>query len=155
MVITTPVFILLNGLPVLAFLGMVVLRIRREKVTGDIGYARSRAASKAARKRLAKAKSMACIETVGEFYAEIYTALISYVADKLNISPHGLTSDKVSQLLSEKGAGEELIGQFVSLMQKCDFARYAPSALTQEDIDNTLQQAETVMVSLEGVRFGR
>ena len=92
---------------------------------------------------------------MGQFYAEIYTALISYVADKLNISPHGLTSEKVSQLLSDRGAGEELIGQFVEIMGKCDFARYAPSSITDQDIQATLSQAEAVMVALGGVRFER
>ena len=152
-VIFSPLYWVANSLPVLALAGSILMRRRREKLSGDIGYARSRAASKMARKRLAKARSIARVDKVGQFYAEIYSALTSYIADKLNISPHGLTTDKVKELLSERHADDNLTGDFISAMQQCDFVRFAPSSITQEDIDRSLQRAEDIMVAMEGLKF--
>jgi hypothetical protein len=153
LVLFSPTYLVVNGLPVLVLVGMVVMRKRREKLAGDIGYARSRAASKAARKRLAKARSLARPEKAGAFGAEVYSALISYIADKVNISPHGLTTDRLRQLLEEKAVETALTEQIVELMHQCDFARYAPSSVSQDDINAALSCAEQIMVALEGVRL--
>jgi hypothetical protein len=149
----TPLYLIVNGLPVVVLAAMVLIRRHREKLAADVGYARSRKASKIARRRLARAKSMAKVEQAGEFYAEIYTALTSYIADKFNISPHGLTTESIAELLQAKGADEALIQDVADLIQKCDFARFAPASMTREDIDQSLAMAEQTMTRIEGVEL--
>lgn len=151
--ITSPAYLIVNGLPVAVLAAVVVLRRRRERLAGDVGYARSRAALKVARKRLSRAKEIARVEQAADFFAEIYSSLTSYVADKMNISPHGLTTDSIRQLLSERGVDDGLIEKIVQLMQRSDFARYAPSSVNQADIDDALRQGEEAIAALEGVRF--
>ncbi|UCD63557.1 MAG: BatD family protein, partial [Candidatus Zixiibacteriota bacterium] len=152
-VFRSPFYLAFNILPLVILAAAVVWRRRREKLAGDIGYARSRAALKMARRRLARARSMADTEKAAEFYAEIYLALTSFIADKMNISPHGLTTDRIGLVLGGKTAGPSLSEAITALMQKCDFARYAPSSVTGEDIAASLKQAEEIMVALEGVSF--
>jgi hypothetical protein len=152
LVLVTPLFLIVNGLPVVVLAGMVLLRKRREKLAADVGLARSRRAGKVAKKRLAKAKSQASVEHAGEFFAEIYTALTSYIADKLNVSPHGLTTERISELLQQKGVDDTLIQNLVDLIQKCDFARFAPASLTQQDIDRALAEAEETIIHIEGLK---
>ncbi|MFQ5454052.1 MAG: BatD family protein, partial [Candidatus Zixiibacteriota bacterium] len=152
-ILTNPLYIFVNGFPVLIFLGMVILRHHREKLSGNIGYARARGASKEARKRLSKAKTMAKEEHVGNFYSEIYTALTSYIADKLNISPYGLTTEKVQQLLEEKAADEMLITILIELMQKCDYVRYTSSTNALKEIDIDFKKAEEIMTIIERIKF--
>jgi hypothetical protein len=41
----------------------------------------------------------------------------------------------------------------VDLIQKCDFARFAPASITQEDIIESLTKAEETIVQIEGTRF--
>ncbi|MFZ5981627.1 MAG: BatD family protein [Candidatus Zixiibacteriota bacterium] len=153
LVLLMPLYLILNGLFVLVFVGLVVIRLRNEKLSGDVGYARSRQASRMAHKRLARARSLATVEKAGEFYAEISLALLAYMADKLNISPHGLTSQRVADLLKEKKADTILIEQTVAFLKQCDFARFAPASLTQADIDRALDSARQIMVKMEGVKF--
>jgi len=153
LILFSPAYVAVNGFPVLILAVMIALRKRREKLAGDIGYARARAASRMARKRLSRARAQARTETAGEFYAEIYTALISYIADKVNTSPYGLTTDRIKQLLAGKSVDDTVIDKVVQLMQSCDFARYAPSEVSQEDIGKALVEAEKIMVFLEGIRF--
>lgn len=149
----SPLYLVVNGLPVLLLAGLVVVRKQREKTAGDIGYARSRAAGRAARKKLTRARSLAEVSKAEEFYAEISSALTSFVADKLNISRHGLTLDQISKLLLERGAQEEAVNLVVEVLKKCDYARFAPSSITQDDINSSLQDASNSMISLEGVKF--
>jgi len=153
LVLLTPQYLIINGLFVLVFIGLVAVRLRNEKLSSDIGYARSRQASRMAYKRLARARALARVEKAGEFYAEISLALLAYMADKLNISPHGLTSERVAELLKEKKADKALVEETVSFIQQCDFARFAPASLTQEDIDGSLDTARQIMVKMEGVKF--
>ncbi len=148
-----PIYIAVNGLPLAILAGLIVIRKRREKLQANVGYARSRSASKMARKRLSKARILSNKETVLDFYAELNSVLVSYIADKLNISPHGLTTDKVRELLSARDASQELIADIINVFQKCDYARYAPSTIEQEDIDQSLKTVEEVMVGIEGVKF--
>ena len=149
----SPIYLIVNGLPLAILAGLVVVRKRREHLASDRGLARSRAAMRVAKKRLARARSLATKSQAQEFYAEISTAMYSYVADKLNISPHGLTSDRVAELLKEHGADEELVLTVKTLVQKSDFARFAPSAVSEDDIKLSLADAEQVMAQLEEVRF--
>ncbi|MGH8014954.1 MAG: BatD family protein [Candidatus Zixiibacteriota bacterium] len=149
----TPFYIFVNGLPVAILAGLVLVRKRRERLQADIGYARSRTASKAARRRLAKARSLAKPQTLAEFYAELNLALTAYVADKLNISPHGLTTDKVETLLIEKNANEKLVSDFIAIINQCDFARFAPASLSETDMQLSLAKAEQIMAGIEGVQF--
>ncbi|MDD3732047.1 MAG: BatD family protein [candidate division Zixibacteria bacterium] len=153
LVIFTPLYMVINGLFVVSFVSLLVLRLHREKMTGNIGYARSRKASRMAQKRLTRARSLAKVEKISEFYAEISLALLAYIADKLNISPHGLTSDRVTALLKEKGADDALVEDTLALLHKCDFARFAPATLNQEDINQSLENTRQIMVKMETVKF--
>lgn len=147
-------YVLANVLPLLALVSTVLIRRRREKLAADTGRARSRGAARIAKKRLAKARTLANMDSVGEFYVEIYRALTSYLADKLNISPHGLTTDTIRAELAMRSTPEELIESFTGVITRCDYARFAPAALTQADIDLTLRESEEVIIRIEGVKFG-
>ena len=71
----------------------------------------------------------------------------------MNISPHGLTTDKVADLLKNREADRELIGGVIAFLKRADFARYAASTVTQEDMDKALTDAEHLMVRMGEVRF--
>jgi hypothetical protein len=153
LVLFSPLYLFVNGLPVLFLAGLISVRIRREKLSSDIGYARSRGASRMARKRLAKARALAKLDTAQEFYAELSLAAIAYIADKLNISPYGLTSDQIADLLREKSGDENLVSETVTFLRQCDFARFAPANLTAQDLAQGLASAEQIMVRIEEVKF--
>ena len=153
LVIARPLYLVVNGVPVVVLAVLVAFRLRREKLSKDVGYARSRAAGRLARKRLARARSLAKLDSAGEFYAEIAQAVTSFVADKLNISPHGLTSDAIAELLRQRGAADGLITATVSVLQKSDFHRFAPATVTDSDMAASLTAAEDVMTQLGRVKF--
>ena len=150
----TPLYMIVNSVPVLFLAGVVLVRRRREKLAGNIGLARSRAAGSLAKKHLSRARSLARAEDSEQFFAEISTAFTSYVANKLNVSPHGLTLETIRRLLHERHADEALIDDVGVLLQRCDFARFASSTMGREEIEQALNSAEGLIVRLEGVKFG-
>jgi len=153
LVLMTPLYLVVNGLPVLLLAGAVLVRRRRDKLAANVGYARSSQAGKKARKRLAKARSLATVDQGEAFFAELHLTLTAYIADKLNISPYGLTTDRIRDELTGRSADEALITDTVGLLQRCDFARFAPASITLEEIERSLKDGEDVMIRLEGVRF--
>jgi len=154
MPLLAPTFLVFNSVPVLALVASLLVRRRREKLAADAGLARARGAARIARKRLAQARALARVETVGDFYAEIYRALTSYIADKLNISPHGLTTESIRQILNQRSTPEGLTTAVTAIIEACDYARFAPASLAQSDIDGALRGSEEVIIQMEGVRFG-
>lgn len=153
LILLSPAYLAINGLPIAVLIGLVVARKRRESLASNVGLARARGASAVARKRLAKARSLASVSSVQEFYGEVSLAVTAYIADKLNISPYGLTSDQIAELLRQRRASDDLITDTLGLLRQCDFARFAPASLSQNDVNNSLSMAESIMVRMEGVKF--
>lgn len=153
LVIHDPFYLTINGLPILGLLGVLLYRRRQDRLAANVGYARARSATRLARKRLARAKSLVGSESSGEFFGEISRAVISFLADKLNISPHGLTTEKIAQLLTSHGAETQLVNQTVELLRQCDFARYTPSGQTAPSQEELLEKATQLMVRMGGLRF--
>ncbi|SYZ73981.1 conserved hypothetical protein [Candidatus Zixiibacteriota bacterium] len=153
LVLLTPIYLLVNGLPVVLLAALYINRKRRERLTTDIGYARSRAAKKIARRHLSSARKRARVNQAAAFYAELRRALFSYVADKKNISVHGLTGDQLLDILKEAGIDEKFLAMAKDLFRRADFAQYAPGTIDQGKIDESLRAAEELLVKLEEVRF--
>ena len=153
LLIFSPLYLLINGLPVLLLAGVVIARRRQEHLAGNVGLARSRAAVKEAKRRLEKAQKISAGGKKEALFLEIYTAITSFIADRLNISPHGLTTDKIKELLKNHGADDAVVADIIAILQKCDFARFAPSSLTPEDISSVIARAENVMVKIYEIKF--
>ncbi|MEW5925390.1 MAG: BatD family protein, partial [Candidatus Zixiibacteriota bacterium] len=153
LIILRPYYFILNLIPVV-ILGVVwVSSRRRDKLQKDVGYARSLRAKKMAKKRLSAASKLTGANQPDKFYAEIRLALFSYVADKLNISPHGMTGDNLTEIFQRSGASEELRKKAETLLRRADFAQYSSSTVLQEDIMQSLNDAEEILVQLEGIRL--
>jgi hypothetical protein len=144
-----PLFLLLQLVPLLAFALSWRYQKEKEKQNSDIGYARQRRAHKLAKKRLDRAKKLIAAGNSPDFYCEVSRALLQYLGDKLNLSAHGLTKDRISSELTIKGVKEEDINQLMRLLDSCDFARFAPGSSSSEEMNGFLSQAEAVIVNLE------
>jgi hypothetical protein len=153
LLLTSPAYLIVNAVPVLALMVTVLMRRRREKLSGDIGYARSRRASREARRRLVRARQSAKVSSSEQFFGESGQALLSFIGDKLNVSPHGLTGDRIRELLDAHSNDPQLTQDILAFLERCSFARYAPASVSQADIDQALVEAEKLMVRLEEVRF--
>jgi hypothetical protein len=113
---------------------MVVLFIRREHIrrNSDISAVRNRKAGKVAGKRLKEAEKCLKENQSDKFYEEILKALWGYLSDKLNIPVSELNRSSAVNALIEKGIAEEEVNNLASVIDKCEFARFAPSSSAEE-----------------------
>ena len=118
-------------LPLLAFILLLIAFRKRAQENANVARMRNKKASKVAAKRLKKAAALLQANAPAEFYDEVLRALWGYVGDKLNISVAELNKDNVSEKLRERGAQDELVGSFLSALNECEFARYAPGDPSQ------------------------
>ena len=132
----------------LAFL--VILFIRREHIrrNSDLSLVRNRKAGKVAVKRLHTASVCLKDQQIDKFYEEILKATWGYLSDKLNIPVSELTRTNAISSLIEKGIDEERINNLNSILDTCEFARFAPSASGTE-AETIYQGASQFIKSVE------
>jgi hypothetical protein len=109
---------------------LAVLFIRREHIrrNSDISSVKNRKAAKIAGKRLKEASTCLREGATDRFYEEILKAVWGYLSDKLNIAVSDLTRDNAVSSLTEKGINEEEIKNLNSILDKCEYVRFAPSS---------------------------
>jgi hypothetical protein len=93
---------------------------------------RNRKAGKVAGKRLKEAEKCLKEKQSDKFYEEILKALWGYLSDKLNIPVSELTRNSIINALTEKGIAEAEINNLSAILDKCEFARFAPSSSPEE-----------------------
>ncbi len=148
-------YLVVNAIPVLALFGAIFYRRRRDKFDSDAGYARAKSAGRLANKRLKRARSLASVQHAEEFFGEIRQAILSFVADKLNVSPHGLTIQEVTELLATAGFQDDELEKCRRLIQRADYVRYSSGAITDADIQASLNLANEILIRLQEVNLAR
>jgi tetratricopeptide (TPR) repeat protein len=141
-------------LPLLAALGATRMQRRRERLASDVALARSSRARKLARRHLAAAAKARAAGRGEAFYAEVSRALRQYVGDKLNASATGMTHAELSERVQAAGVPAESAARLVALLERCDAARFAPGSMGGERLRETLAEAESLVVALDGT-WGR
>ena len=113
---------------------LVILFIRREHIrrNSDISAVRNRKAGKVAGMRLKEAEKCINEKKTDKFYEEILKALWGYLSDKLNIPVSALNRNSAIEALKQKGIDEAEINNLASVIDKCEFARFAPSSSAEE-----------------------
>ena len=132
-----------------ALIGLILLQRHRDRIQGDIAYARRRRARGEAGKRLEQAGRLLEEGDAGAFYGEIHRAVLAFLADRLNIATASLSPDICERALREKGLEEETIDSLRDWLNRCDYARFAQGVGERSDMDAIRQQAEDLITLLE------
>ena len=106
----------------------VLLAVRRKRALdeSDPILMKSRRAGRLARKRLALADKHLRAGKKDLFYEEVLSSMNDYICQRLNITPSELSKDKMNEMLRERLLSEEVIASINSIIDTCEFARYAP-----------------------------
>ena len=105
----------------------IILLVRRKKreFDNDIQGNKTRLANRLAKKYLSEAKKK--LGDKEAFYEVLERALHNYLRAKLSIETSEFSKEKISQLLTERSVKEETVGDFIGLLESCEFARYTPA----------------------------
>ncbi len=140
-------FYILLLLPLISIpLGIYFGNKKRERENDIIGNKR-RKASKLAKKYLSNAKKL--LGKKESFYEALEKALHNFLKAKLHIETSDISKDKIENILRDKNVNDNLIKQFIKVLNDCEFARYAPSSNLQMEKD--YQNAADVITNLDKV----
>jgi hypothetical protein len=133
---------LFYGLLVAPFLLLPIIILARKKKEArdaDEFGNRVRRNTKLAKKFLADAKKQ--MGNKVPFYMAMEKALHNFLKAKLHIETSEMSKENIQELLLNKKASEATVGQFITLMNDCEFARYTPSSevAMQQDYDKAVE----------------
>lgn len=115
----------------------------------DIAGTKNRTATKMAKKRLSQAGVFLKKNLYTAFYEELHKTVLGFVSDKLNLDAAEMSKENIASRLKESGVGEDLIEKYLSLLDSCEFARYAPDA-GSEAMSADYEKAVEVISSMDG-----
>ena len=97
----------------------------RKRLKGDVKRTRNKKANKVATMRLKQAQIYLKENLHAPFYEELHKALLGYISDKLAIPFAQMQRDTISEELQQKGVEQEVIADFMQLLDSCEMARYS------------------------------
>ncbi|MEE4255412.1 MAG: BatD family protein [Bacteroidales bacterium] len=142
---SSPLYIVLLVLPLAILLVVAVIVINLRKRRKDIAMVRNRKATRVAKKNLKTANVFLKAQKKEDFYTEVSRALWGYLSDKFNIPLSDLSMDSVRGRLSAKNVSEENIDSFIEVLNKCEFARFAPGE--SENLMNEIYRDAITFIS--------
>ncbi len=135
-------------LPILLFVLFIFLIRKRREENKDVVAVKSRKATKMAKKQLLLAEKHLKSNNKEQFYVEIFKALYGYVSNKLNIPTANLNKETITDSLRIKGVSESTIQQLITTLDNCEFAHYAPSAVSG-DLQNIYNNTVELITKIE------
>lgn len=134
--------------PVLLFAAFMIVRRKHINDNRDLLLVRSRKANKMARKRLAQAEKYMKENKKEQFYEEVFKALYGYLSDRLSIPYSDLTKESIVLSLKLKNVNDETATQLESILNSCEFARYAPSTVSSQ-LQNIFDDSASIITKIE------
>ena len=135
------------------FLFVAFLYRRTLKLRANEMLMKKKGANKVANKRLKRAKRFMQKGLSDQFYEEMLTALWGYFSYKLSIPVSELNRDNISKELANYGMNEADIDRIISILDECEFARYAQSAATAGiSMDKVFAEAVEAIGTVENTK---
>ena len=134
--------------PLAIFILFFIIYRKRIKDNADLGRVKMRKANKVARRRLKKAAQYIKGNKREAFFDEVMRALWGYLSDKLTLPLSELTKDNAREEMKKHEIEDAAAEEFMSLLDACEFARYAPAEMS-DSMDDIYSRAENVIGKME------
>lgn len=144
----TPLFYFLYAGSTILFLLLFFIYRKKAKENANIALMRNKKANKVAKKRLKAAAGFMKQNNNEAFHESILKAFEGYLSDKLGIPIADLNRESAVTGLQKKNVEQTIIDDFVSVVDQCEYARYAPAS-GSEARHEIYSKAETTMGLME------
>jgi hypothetical protein len=121
---------------------------KHRKNSQNVALVRNRKANKVAKKRLKNSAQLLKMGNAQGFYDELLRAMWGYLSDKLNIPVADLSRESAREAFAERSIEEPYIETFTSVIDECEFARYAPGS-GQKEMAQLYREAASLISKLE------
>lgn len=138
-------------IPVLLLISIMWYYRKTIKQRSNIQMMKTKRANKVAKKRLKQAKEFMSNNDSNKFYAEILKALWGYLSDKLSIPVSELNKENISIELMKYGSDEQVVTDLIAILDKCEFAQYAPE-LSGSNMSEIYDETSEIMDKLENTK---
>ena len=138
-------FWILLGLPAVVLLGLVGGEQLRARLTRETPRRQRRAASRRIQGHFKRAREQRRQGHKAAFFGEISAAIRDLLDHKLGLRTEGLTRGELRTQLLEVGFPEDQTDAVIQELENCDFARFAPSASGDEQMDETLGRVKGLL----------
>ncbi len=122
---------------------------KRTSANKDTAKVRTKKANKVAIRRMKQANKLLAEKKTGEFYDEVLKALWGYISDKLSMPVSQLSKDNIESELLKHRISEDLVREFLNILNECEFARYAPGSQS-DTMDKVYTNAIDIISKMEG-----
>ena len=133
---------------ILLFVVIYIIYRKKARENANLALMRNKKANQVARKRLKEAASFMKNNKAEEFYESVLKAFWGYLSDKLGIPVADLNRGNASASLLSRQVQQEVVDEFIQIIDDCEFARYAPSAFSGT-IKDVYDRAAAIMGKLE------
>ena len=120
------IYLLFYIIPGVIFMIFFIVYRKQIATNANVAKMRTKKANKVAVKRMKSAGKLLSENKKEAFYDEVLKALWGYISDKLNIPISRLSKDNIEEELCRYGVENELIKEFLAVLNDCEFARFAP-----------------------------
>ncbi len=116
----------LTVLPLALLAGALVAGRRRHALAADPLGARRKRAHPVAQRVLKEADAALAVGDVAGFYAKLEASVLGFVGGRLHLSERGMTRTALTEHLDRAGVDASTRDALLTLLSKCDQARFAP-----------------------------
>ena len=148
--LTRPVFLAMQSLPVFAWLAAFVWRKRTDSLANNPRLRRQRRVAQLVRKGLNDLHRLAAENNSDEFFATLFRLLQEQLGERLDCSASSITEAVIDERLVLLGAPETTLAGLRELFQLCNQARYAPMR-TSGELAAVIPQFENAVCELQQV----
>ncbi len=141
-------YYLLFILPLIIFVSISVVLRKKIKENANYALMKVKHAGKTSRKRLKLAKKFMLLKNKPEFYKEIISALWGYAGDRFRVPVSDLTKDRIISVFAENNIEEEMTNKLIKLIEKCEFAHFAPAS-PETEFEYIYTEAVEIIEQLE------
>lgn len=148
--IQQPWFLALQSLPLLALVGAVGFRKRRESLANNPRLRRQRHVAQLVREGLTDLRKQADANQSDAFFATVFRLLQEQLGERLDVPASSITEAVIDERLRPKEVSESLLNALHELFQSCNLARYAPIKSSHE-LAALIPKVETTLGQLREV----
>ena len=148
--LTRPVFLAAQSLPVLAWLAAFVWRKRTDSLANNPRLRRQRRVAALVQSGLNDLRRLAAENNSADFFATLFRLLQEQLGERLDCPSSSITEAVIDERLILLGAPEPVLARLRELFQLCNQARYAPMR-TSGELAAVIPQFENAIRELQKV----
>jgi len=149
--VSQPVFLVVQSVPVLAFLGAFIWRKRADSLANNPRLRRQRAVAALIASGKADLKRFATENKSDEFFATLFRLLQEQLGERLDCPAASITENVVEENSILRGAPDNLRNALREQFQLCNQVRYAPVRGTSE-LNSVAAQFEKLQGELQNLK---